>query len=233
VLAPLAHLCEDNELAVVAVVHFNGAPSTDIRTRISGSKALRDAARSVLVCGEDPQDESRYVMDKHSFGPQPTTGKAYRIESRQLELRGKTVTTSGVVWLGEVEVSPRGLLAGPGDRSDIDRAVAFLERLVPPGGRVEPREAEKAAATAEGLDAKTLQRARRKLEWAAQPEGFAPKKWSWVRPPVLDSPVQDKEGVQYEEPLTTQGESAPRGPVVDTLSRVSSTEGGWRDRRER
>src|SRR5262249_21359365 len=117
VLAPLVRLCEDGELATVAVVHFNGAPSTDVRTRISGSKALRDASRSVLICGTDPEDETRYVMvqDKHSFGPKPTTGKAYRIESRQVEIRGETFTTSAVVWLGEVEVSPRSLLAGPED----------------------------------------------------------------------------------------------------------------------
>ena len=212
-----------------AVVHFNGAPSTDVRRRISGSKALRDAARSVLVCGSDPTDESRFVLvqDKHSFGPKPNTGRAYRIEDRRVEHKGEAYETSGVVWLGDVDIDSRGLLAGPGDpeeRSDTDRAVAFLEALVPPGNRVEPREAEKAAATAEGLDAKTLQRVRRKLGWAAQPEGFAPKKWWWLRPgPVLDNPVLDKGDVQYEETFTAQGDSASQSSVVDNHSCLSST----------
>ena len=95
-------------LAVVGVVHFNGAPSTDVRSRISGSKALRDAARSVLVCGTDPNDESRLVMvqDKHSFGPKSSTGHAYRIETRHVERDGETFTTSGIVWLGDVEIDP-------------------------------------------------------------------------------------------------------------------------------
>jgi putative DNA primase/helicase len=238
VLAPLARLAEDNELAVAAVVHFNGALSTDVRSRISGSKALRDAARSVLVCGEDPTDESQYVMvqDKHSFGPRSNTGRAYRIESRQVEIRGKAFSTSAVVWLGEVEVSSRGLLAGPEDpeqRSDLDRAKTFLKELVPPGERVEPREAEKAAASAEGLDAKALQRARHKLGWAVRSEGFAPKKWWWVRPVVLDNPVSvvldnpvpDTPPVQYDETLMPEGEQGSPALVLDSLSKVSSTEG--------
>jgi hypothetical protein len=76
VMAPLARLAEDERLAVAAVVHFNGSPSTDVRSRISGSKALRDAARSVLVCGEDPDDESRFVLaqDKFSFGTETVDG---------------------------------------------------------------------------------------------------------------------------------------------------------------
>jgi hypothetical protein len=137
VLAPLGHLAEEARLAVAAVVHFNGAPSTDVRSRISGSKALRDASRSVLVCGADPNDGSRYVMvqDKHSFGPRSNVGFAYRIITASVELNGETFTTSKLAWDGEVEIDARGLLAGPGvpEAPKTIAAKAMLEELLADG----------------------------------------------------------------------------------------------------
>jgi hypothetical protein len=229
VLAPLARIAETRRLAVAAVVHFNGAPTADVRSRISGSKALRDAARSVLVCGADPADESRFVVvqDKNSFGPKAKTGMAYRIVTRYVERFGKAHETSGIEWLGEVPMNARALLAGPEnpeERDDIDRAKEFLEALVPPGERVEPREAQKAAQNVAGVDTKTLQRARRKLKWRAESEGFTPKRWWWVRPSVVDTPLSGAPPVQYEETLTAQRNPAPETHVVDTHSDVSTTE---------
>ncbi len=175
VLAPLARLAEELGLAVAAVVHFNGAPSTDVRTRISGSKALRDASRSVLVCGADPSDETRFVLvqDKNSFGPKSSTGRAYRIEARSIEHHGDTFTTSGIVWLGDVEIDSRGLLAGPGDpedRSERSEAAEFLSEALSDG----PRQAKelKDAAKREGIADRTLARARRDLGVKVERKGF-------------------------------------------------------------
>jgi AAA domain len=181
VLAPLARLAEERELAVAAVVHFNGSPSTDVRSRISGSKALRDAARSVLVCGIDPNDESRYVLvqDKHSFGPKSTTGRAYRIETKLIEDQGKTRKTSGVVWLGEVEIDSHGLLAGAGDpeeRTERDEAGDFLDELLKAGDVAADdvlAEAKKA-----GIAEKTLRRAKRQRGVRSVKEGGH---WVWKR----------------------------------------------------
>ena len=121
-LAPLARLAEEGHLAVAAVVHFNGSAAADVRGRISGSKALRDLARSVLVCGEDPHDETRNILvqDKNSFGPKAKTGQAYRIVPRDVEHQGSSFATSGVVWLGNVEIDGRGLLLDPRKSEHID-----------------------------------------------------------------------------------------------------------------
>jgi hypothetical protein len=71
----------------------------------------------VLVCGPDPEDESTFVLvqDKNSFGPRPTSGRAYRIDGVDIESHGDTFRTSAVVWLGEVQVSSHNLLAKPED----------------------------------------------------------------------------------------------------------------------
>lgn len=137
VLAPLAHLAEDARLAVAAVVHFNGGPSTDVRSRISGSKALRDASRSVLVCGEHPDDEARFVLvqDKHSFGPRSNVGYAYRLLTAHVDIDDTAFTTSKLVWDGEVEIDARGLLAG-GDVPEAPKTTAaklMLEELLADG----------------------------------------------------------------------------------------------------
>jgi AAA domain/DNA N-6-adenine-methyltransferase (Dam) len=213
VLAPLAHFAEEAHLAVVAVVHFNGGPSTDVRSRISGSKALRDASRSVLVCGTDPADESRFVMvqDKNSFGPRPTTGQAYRIETTRIEHHAGVFTTSSVVWLGDVEIDSRGLLAGPDnpeERSDIAEAEQILTDLIEEaGGRINATDAKR-AATAVGVSDKTMQRARRRLGLEAVPEGFAPKVWWWCKPDISVLDLQPVTGGSTTGLSSTQSPSA-------------------------
>jgi hypothetical protein len=221
VMAPLARLAEERNLAVAAVVHFNGAPSTDVRTRISGSKALRDAARSVLVCGVDPTDESRYVLvqDKHSFGPKPSTGRAYRIETAVIDHKAKTFKTSRVVWLGEVEISATGLLAGPEDpdaRSERDEAVEFLvELLEGAGGSMPAKEAKQAARDAD-IAERTLTRARQRAGISARRTGF-PAASVWVLP---DRDVQSGQAGQ------PQG-SGPTGPTDKTDSEDLGAHDGW------
>jgi hypothetical protein len=131
VLGPLAHLAETGHLAVTAVVHFNGTASADVRSRINGSKAIRDASRSVIVCGTDPDDETQFVMcqDKNSFGPRSNTGKAYRIETAYAEHRGQTFKTSRVVWLGDITIDSRGLLSG-GRSDDNDPQIRDAESVL-------------------------------------------------------------------------------------------------------
>ena len=170
VLAPLAHLAEDAGLAVVAVVHFNGAPSTDVRSRISGSKALRDASRSVLVCGIDPSDESRYVMvqDKHSFGPRSHIGFAYRLQTAHVEINNTMFTTSKLVWDGEVEIDSRGLLTGPEVVAPkATAAKAMLEDLLADGPELV--ETLKFEARSRDLGWRTVEAAKADLGVIAEP----------------------------------------------------------------
>jgi putative DNA primase/helicase len=138
VLAPLAHLAEDAQLAVVAVVHFNGSQSADVRSRISGSKALRDASRSVIVCGRDPEDQSQFVMvqDKNSFGPRPTTGHCYEIEEAVVERDGVTFKTSKIRWGERIEIDAPAMLApAPKERGTpkLDAAKDMLNEMLAAG----------------------------------------------------------------------------------------------------
>jgi hypothetical protein len=211
VLAPLARLAEDAKLAVAAVVHFNGAPSNDVRSRISGSKALRDAARSVIVCGVDPNDETRYVMvqDKFSFGPKSTTGRAYKIEANFIDHGGDTFKTSRVVWLGEIEIDSRGLLAGPGnpeDRTERDEAADFLWSALAEGPQ--PAAEVKKAAGREGIAERTLHRARRDIDVVVERHGF-PSITTWSLPVVPRSDGTTGDGTTRDRGTTVETQEFP------------------------
>jgi AAA domain len=217
VMAPLARLAEERNLAVAAVVHFNGSPSTDVRSRISGSKALRDAARSVLVCGVDPGDESRFVLaqDKFSFGPKPTTGRAYQIETAVIDHETKTVKTSRVVWLGEVEISATGLLAGPEDpdaRSERDEAGTFLDEMLAEGD-VDADEIL-TQAKRNGIAERTLRRAKRHRGIRSVRVG---DHWVWRR-------GQDGQGCHPQEAGHLGNLQATKGVLGGHLGEVGSLE---------
>ena len=220
VLAPLARLAEDARLAVGAVVHFNGSPSTDVRTRISGSKALRDAARSVLVCGPDPADESRFliVQDKNSFGPKPSTGRAYRIEGTNVDLDGAEHKTSRVVWLGEVPITTRNLLAGPGTEDRTERDIArdvILDAL----SERDHRWADLVELVKdEGAAEITARRARDSLK----SEGLIKSVktvhgWWWTRETNLLTPLGQVDGEQVEKGTLTREKTPEPVQLAHTL----------------
>jgi hypothetical protein len=182
VLAPLARLAEDQLLAVAAVVHFNGTPSTDVRTRISGSKALRDAARSVLVCGRDPDDETRYLLlqDKNSFGPRPKTAWSYEIKGATVNHRGQTFLTSRVEWGDEVEITSYGLLAPTDPSEQSSQKIAAMVILDALAAEALPWSDIAARIHAQGVSERTGRRARDNLKsegWIQVQKGE--RGWLW------------------------------------------------------
>lgn len=218
VLAPLARLAEEAHMATLCIVHFNGGQGADVRSRISGSKALRDASRSVLVCGVDPTDESRYVVvqDKNSYGPKSRTGRAYRIEEQVVEHNGERFKTAAVAWLGEVEVDGRSLLAGPEapeERSALDEAIIWLRAYLDEnGGTVEASTAKTAARDA-GIRDRTLDRARPRV--ARTERGGFPARSVWTLLTVSPTPpgetVNPTPG-ETGETVALQGETDPPSP---------------------
>jgi hypothetical protein len=146
--------------------------------RISGSIGFTGAARSVLLAAEDPQDDGRRILAvvKNNLAAFPAPW-AYQIVG--VELPGG-ILTSKIHWLAEApEVDPRELLAArdPEERSAREEAEALLREA---GVLSAPRLASElqAAATAQGISEKTLQRARRSLRVPAWPDGFGGA-WYW------------------------------------------------------
>ncbi|MDQ6910477.1 MAG: AAA family ATPase [Actinomycetota bacterium] len=202
VLAPLGRLAEELDLAVLATIHFNKAPGVDALNRISGSGGFVNAARAVLCAASDPEDETRRLLWREVTNlAGGRVGRAYRIETRRIEgADGAEIETSGVAWLGDVEVDSRRVMAGPEspeERNDRDDAADWLRDLLPA-----PAKQIKAAASEAGFAWRTVHRAKDKI--GARSEKFGapgePGHWVWTLPKVPPNP----------EDATSQG-MAPSG----------------------
>src|SRR5262249_24542743 len=84
-MARLQRLAESRDVAILGVHHFSRAARVEASRRLAGSLALVDAARSVLVVGPDPSDETGESMvlalsDKANLAPRSTPSLAYRGE---------------------------------------------------------------------------------------------------------------------------------------------------------
>jgi hypothetical protein len=171
----------------------------------------------VLVCGEDPNDESRFVLvqDKNSFGPKPTTGTAYRIETAVVHHKADTFKTSRVVWLGEVEIDSRHLLARPEEPdADRDDAAEFLRTVLADGG-LPPKEMESEAKTA-GFSLDQLKRAKSRAGVQSVKPGFGGP-WVWQ----LREQEESTETVEGSEGSVSQ-RVAPFAPLGDSRAPLES-----------
>ena len=169
VLAPLAKMAAEHDVAVVSVIHLNKGDTVDALARVSGSVGFTAAARSVLLFARDPHDPegdtgTRRVIAhaKCNVGRKQPSIQA-RVEQRVVEASpgGPYIETSRLVLLGETDQNASDLLGPPSseeDRTALEDAVAFLRDELADG----PRTANqiKAAAQDAGVAERTLARAK-------------------------------------------------------------------------
>lgn len=184
VLAPLARLADDHDLAIVAVVHLNKGETTDVLARVGGSVGFTAAARSVLVFGRDPDDPdgesgaSRILAHaKCNVGPLAPSIRA-RIEPRTVDTEGgEAIATSRVVLLDETEETARDLLTQPATSDEQTARAEAAEFLRAELERAPmPAKLIRAAAHDAGIADRTLDRAKKAAGVRARkrPEG-----WVW------------------------------------------------------
>jgi hypothetical protein len=165
VLAPLSDIAESTGAAVVVVVHTNKGMGGDPLMRVSGSIGFTGAARSIVVAADDPQDEGRKLFAVAGTNlAEPAPPLAYRVVG--VELEGH-IRTSKIEWLGEApEVDVRELLnrPDPEERSAREEAIEFL-RTSGAMETAQPVKELELEARARGISDKTLQRARRALDY--------------------------------------------------------------------
>ena len=103
VMAEVKAVAEESKSAWVGITHLNKTSTGGAYTRITGSSAFVDAARSSwLVCKDQEQPERRlFLCIKNNLGKDGSeTGLAYRIETHILpeDEDNPEVETSRVVW---------------------------------------------------------------------------------------------------------------------------------------
>jgi archaellum biogenesis ATPase FlaH len=221
VLAELAALAEDEDLAVTMVGHLNKAPSREAYVRVANSVAFWNASRSVVLVTEDPNEpeEVRLVAQRKANFARLAPIERHRIESIVLEGTadpdtGKPIETSRMVFVEHASDVDGDDLLGPKDREGkTSRAEDFLAFLLADGEWHESGDLKNIAAAA-GLNERTVQRGAQDLEVEVDRRGFPSSTW-WRLP-------QSRQGLSHEfgatvdsaQPSGLRQSSAPVAPVA-------------------
>lgn len=177
VLAPLAQLAKEHRVAVLAVIHLNkGTQYTDFMSRLSGSVAFGNTARSVLGLGDDLDGRLTLVHAKANLSVE---GESLSCHVEQVSYRHKRrrIYTSKFVIDGTSDVRADEL-ASPASTADErtakDEAAAFLQDVLA-DGPVPSLDAIDHVRKQAGCSEKTVRRAQKAL--GIQPE----QQWTGTR----------------------------------------------------
>ncbi len=164
-LGPLVAMAEHTGVAVVLARHLNQSGGSNPLYRGLGSIGVMGAVRSGLLLVVDPADHERRVLAQ--------TKTNLGAISESLSLRPVEIGEGvGIEWLGTSPHTAETLLEAAGRRSrlELDEAMYFLFATLA-DGPVALREVH-AAARQEGIQPRTLRRAREALGILSRREGF-------------------------------------------------------------
>jgi hypothetical protein len=182
VLAPLTRAAEETGATVLAVMHLNKAANANPLTRVGGSIGFVAAARSVLLLGKDPKDDTGQALVlahvKANFAPLAPSLRLH-VEPRTVETGGATIPTSGIDWRGEAaDVRAADLLVDrpPQDSSALGEAKEAISEILSNGG-VPAAHAEHELKRL-GISVRTWKRAKAQLGVRSVKKGYV---WHWER----------------------------------------------------
>lgn len=190
----LLTVAQETECTLVLIVHFSKGLG-NVSEKISGSHALRDAARSVLLFATDEDTGNRIVsMDKANYSRQGAESFAFQLIDATVDTDdGEATHVARVNYLGASEVSVSDVVnRGNDDGAETDRSeaerwlIAYMEDT---GGNAPARDIKKASAI-DGLEWKTVQRASLKVTTKSK-SGFQGA-WLWT----LDLTKGDTKGLK-------------------------------------
>lgn len=181
ITAPLAAIAERHSCAIVAIRHLNKSRGGGNSNNAGlGSIDFHAAARSVLLVGKDPDDESKRALCQ-------TKNNLAMIGEPQ----GYTIEGGQFFWTGTSDLTARRILSFASDKDEHDaqaEAVEFIHAMLKDGAR--PAQDVKAEAKHVGLTEQNLRTARRRLGIKPTKEGgeFGGKgaKWMWRLPDTQD-----------------------------------------------
>jgi putative DNA primase/helicase len=223
-LAPLAAMADRLDLSVVVVAHLNKDDSKRLISRVSGSGAFVNAARSVLGFVRDPDDDdgeqgcNRVLVHAASNWGRYAPSLAYRVEGRDVQADdGSTADVGYLVDLGETSISVDDVQRGNlDDRESVEAAiVAELDGAPRPSLDV-----KEAVGKRIGCSLKTVERHAVKMrargELAIAKAGWPPTStWELTLGTTPETPDVPN-GVPNVQSRSQSGVSGADTPVRDT-----------------
>jgi hypothetical protein len=181
-LMPLAQVARRLQTTIVATWHINKNTDNAAGQRVSGSAAVRNVARSLILAGELPQDLGEgygVAVEKANYAARPV-GRGYVIKEHRTRQRAGSlrkihpspISMPKLVWTGELpdlhpeDLLPRKRKRGPGRPADQREAAAeMLERCLRDGPMpVKGEDGLEAQAQHEGISWSTVERAKQEHE---------------------------------------------------------------------
>ena len=155
----LSRFAQRYNCAVVLVSHMSkpGANNTDALDRLLGSSDFRNAARSIIIVGRDPDDPDVRVFAhaKNSIG-QPGPSRRYKVSSHGVKMLGECDLTAN-------EIIRVGAKSSGRPPKSLDAAVAALKELMGDKGWTSLDDVKK-LCNDKGISLATMQRAKRDMQ---------------------------------------------------------------------
>ncbi|WP_442485598.1 AAA family ATPase [Aeoliella sp. SH292] len=194
VLAPIAKLAEQHGAAVLLIAHRRKGTATMADDMALGSRAFTGIARSVWHLSRDPDTPLRRLLlpGKSNLAAE-TTGLAFTIagEPASVHWERDPVAMSA----DEALARENGGRAGGATTAE-GEAVDWLHNRLADGPQ--PAKETKEAASADGISSRTLDRAKRKLNVQAAPDGYRGP-WVWRLPDELPHTECADDGPEFAE----------------------------------
>ncbi len=223
----LLSVAQETACTVMLVVHFSKGTG-NVSEKISGSHALRDAARTVLLFATDEETGQRVVsLDKANYSAVQTGSFAFNLVDTAIATDdGDETHVARVQHLGDSEVSVHDIV----NRADLDAddrsaAEAFIVDFLSDKDACEApaRDVLKAGRGA-GFSDTELKNARarcKRPKIRSQKSGFGAG-WVWVLDPPEDiTKVSKVSKIPGPDTYDTFDTFAPDGDTFDALKAVS------------
>jgi AAA domain-containing protein/DNA primase RepB-like protein len=193
VLTPITRLAQETGCTFLILHHLNKDTSRQAQHRGSGSADLRNAVRSVLVVGKDPEAPEAHralVPDKRNLAAGDLSAMRWKVVAATASVDGLSLPTSRVEWIERCKLTADDVLSAPtsiAGASSLEKAKAFLLEELDDGPQ--PIKSLKKRAKELGIEVRTLQRAAHEV---APPPKLLPavetgkKEWHWHLPGKLE-----------------------------------------------
>jgi len=234
-LAPLAALADRLDLAVVIVAHLNKDASQRLISRVSGSGAFVNAARSVFGFVHSPDDpdgeqgDERVLVHVRTNWGRLAPSLAWRVEERAVTVDDGTVVGVGFLrCLGETTISVDDVQSGADD--DHESVEAAIAAALDGQGARASLEVKEEVAKRVGCSLRTVERHgvrmrdRGEIEIERNPGFQAGSSWALAFATALKTPDVANAVANDEPPINTGVSEAPSS-IGDTLADVGANGG--------
>ena len=173
---------EEAGVTIIFIAHHNKSMGAQMRDRLSGSVAIRNAVRVVYVAVEDPDIPGQCLLlpEKSNLSDCQIPGLRYKIVGKDWHAGQMSGNVGVVEWIGETDIRANQLVnAGLPTAPPKDAALAFLSSELESGPQ--PAEQLVARALEMGISQRTLERAKKQLNIVSRKNGTTGK-WYWHHP---------------------------------------------------